>query len=69
MTIDYNARLTAVSAAIAAILAGAQQVEYNGRMVKKADLDTLLKEEQRLENKITRGARGGIRARTGVPMQ
>lgn len=68
MAIDYEARLAKVSAAIEAILEGAQDVSYDGRRVAYADLKVLQDEEKRLEARISRQERGGgIRMRGGVP--
>lgn len=62
-------RLEAVSAAIDSILAGGQNVSYEGRSVGKPDIKALQEEERRLEMRIARKQRGGgIRTRGGAPL-
>lgn len=68
MTIKtYQQQLEEVQAAISDILTGAQEANYNGQRVRKADLDMLQKREEWLVNKITSQKRGGIRVRGGTP--
>jgi len=45
----YQQQLDEINTAISAILTGAQEYSVSGRMAKKAQLDTLIKERQRLE--------------------
>lgn len=60
-TINYEARLTKVQAAIEALLDGkVQSYELaDGHKVTKLDLDWLSREEARLVAKINRAARRG----------
>lgn len=59
-TIDYQARLTKVQAAIDAILTGGvSEYEIEGLKVTRLDLATLQAEEQRLVARINRQARRG----------
>lgn len=67
MAIDYQERLTKISAAIDAILLGGQDVQYDGKRVTRAELGKLQELEKNYEGRITRQLRGGIRVRGGVP--
>lgn len=68
-TIDYQARLTQVQAAIAAILGGGvQSYTVDGRSLTKLDLDWLTKEENRLIAKVNRQSRSGGAFRTVHPL-
>jgi len=49
-------RLASVQAAIAAIEGGAQSISISGRTYTYANLDTLYKQEEYLENKIDRAS-------------
>ena len=67
-TIDYQARLTQVQAAIAAILSGGNaSYRIDGQEVTKLDLDWLSREEARLVAKIKRQARSTGAFRTVHP--
>lgn len=58
MSIDYQARLTAVSAAISALLSGgAQSYTIDGQSVTKLDIGKLMDEERRLQGLVDRAAR------------
>jgi len=59
---ELQDELTAVKAAITAILTGGQRVAINGRSLDRADLDTLYSERDRLERTIGRLSRtSGLR--------
>jgi len=45
-------QLDEINAAISAILSGAQSYKIGSRSITKANLDTLIKERQRLEYKL-----------------
>lgn len=67
-TIDYEARLTKVQAAISAILTGGHQsYTIDGQAVTKLDLGWLTKEEERLVARINRLNRRGGAFRTVHP--
>ncbi len=67
-TIDYQARLVQVQAAISAILSGGvQSYRLDGREITKLDLDWLTREEQRLAAKVSRQTRGSGAFRTVHP--
>lgn len=58
MSIDYQARLTKIQAAINAILdGGVQSYTLDGRSLTKLDLAWLSREESRLNAKIARASR------------
>ena len=59
-------QLASVQAAIAAIEGGAQSYSILGRNMTRADLKTLYDREARLEAKIARANRGGMRVTYGV---
>lgn len=59
MSESYATQLASVRAAIAAIEAGGQEVQFDGRRVKFADLAALYKREERLTGLAAREARGG----------
>jgi len=66
---SYAGRLALVRAAIEAVLAGGQDVTFDGKRVTEADLSQLDKLEQRYEKKAAREARGGgMRMRYGRPL-
>lgn len=67
-TIDYEARLALVQAAITALLTD-KIVSYtiDGQTVTRVDLDWLSREESRLLSKINRLARRGGAFRQAVP--
>ncbi|QDC11269.1 hypothetical protein FHY55_19420 [Oceanicola sp. D3] len=68
-TIDYEARLTKVQAAIDALLTGGHQsYRIDGQEVTKLDLATLQREEERLVGKIKRASRRGGAFRTVRPL-
>lgn len=56
-------KLTQVQAAIDAIETGAQEYWIGDRRLTRADLDDLYRREERLEVKLSRENRGGIRVR------
>ena len=59
-SMDYEARLGEVQAAISAILkGGAQSYTLDGHSLTKLDLDWLSREEARLTAKINRASRRG----------
>lgn len=65
---DTNAeKLARVQAAIAKIENNGQDVTLDGKRVTRGDLQTLYDREERLELKISRENRGGIRVRRGTP--
>lgn len=61
-------RLSEVQDAIEAILERGQSFKLNGRMLTRADLAELYKQEERLETLAAREARGGMRVRRVVPI-
>lgn len=66
--VDYEARLTQVQAAIAAILSGGNaKYAIDGQEVTKLDLDMLTREESRLVALINRQARTSGAFRTVHP--
>lgn len=66
--IDYAARLALVSAAISALLTGGMaSYAIDGQTVTKLDLDTLVKEEQRLKALVDRQNRVGGAFRRVAP--
>lgn len=66
-TIDFQARLAKVQAAIEAILdRGAQSYNIDGRSFTSLDLKTLQDEERRLVARINRAGRRGGAFRTVV---
>lgn len=67
-TIDYEARLALVQAAITALLTD-KIVSYtiDGQTVTRVDLDWLSREESRLVSKINRQSRRGGAFRQAVP--
>lgn len=60
-------RLERVSKAIEDLLDSGQSVSYNGRTFTMANLKELTDLEHRLELRIERKSRGGIRVRRGTP--
>ncbi len=67
-TESYQTQLERIQIAIAEIESGAQDVTYDGKRVRRADLDVLYVREDRLRRLAARGARGGIRVRLGTPV-
>ncbi|OAO02705.1 hypothetical protein [Roseovarius indicus] len=69
VTVNYEARLASVQAAIEAILSGkVQSYELaDGHSVTKLDLDWLTKEEDRLVARINRASRRGGAFRMAQP--
>jgi len=68
-TIDYEARLEKVQAAISAILSGGvQSYTLDGRSLTKLDLGWLSQEEERLIGKISRASRRGGAFRRADPL-
>jgi hypothetical protein len=66
---SYEAQLTSVQAAIAAIESGAQSYSIAGRSLSRADLATLYEREKWLRAQVDRANRGGgIRVRLGTPV-
>jgi hypothetical protein len=66
----YAQKLTNLEAAIAKIEGGAQEVRYDGRIVRFADLDRLYAERKRLEPLAAAEASPGggrMTIRYGVP--
>lgn len=59
MSESYATQLASVRAAIAAIEEGGQEVQFEGRRVKFADLAVLYKREERLTPLAARESRGG----------
>lgn len=59
MSESYATQLASVRAAIAAIESGGQEVQFEGRRIKEADLAVLYKREERLTGLAAREARGG----------
>lgn len=55
----YAEQLASVQAAIATIESGAQEVQFEGRRVVRADLATLYAREERLRGLAAREGRGG----------
>lgn len=69
MPTSYEAQLTSVQAAIAAIESGAQSYSIAGRSLSRADLATLYEREKWLRAQVDRANRGGgIRVRLGTPV-
>jgi hypothetical protein len=67
-TIDYQARLDKVQAAITSLLdGGMQQYTIDGQSVTKLDLDWLSREEARLVARISRQNRRTGAFRNAVP--
>lgn len=64
----YEEELAEVRRAIKDVLTGAQEAQYNGQRVTKADLNTLHQRERWLIGKVNRQKRGGIRVRGGTPL-
>jgi hypothetical protein len=67
-TESYQTQLERIQTAIGEIESGAQDVTYDGKRVRRADLDVLYAREDRLRRLTARAARAGIRVRLGTPV-
>jgi hypothetical protein len=64
---SYEVQLERVQTAIAKIENGAQEAEYEGRRVKRADLKTLYEREAQLRSLIDKQSRKGSRIGRFIP--
>jgi len=64
---SYETQLERVQAAIAKIESGAQEVEYEGRRVKRADLKSLYEREAQLRSLVDKQSRRGSRIGRFIP--